>query len=126
MTGPGVTAAMKAEDVNPALVEAACRARWDVQGSTFTGYNGDVARTWDALATLFPAQAENHRAVERHALAAVLPEIQAQALLEFAGPEGGDLEPHEFRDAANWGAWKARQAARYEAARLTATTEEPK
>lgn len=62
------------------LVEAACRARWDAEGSTFTGYSGDVARTWDALAALFPAEAETRRSVERHALAAVLPEIQAQAL----------------------------------------------
>lgn len=82
MTGPEVTAAMKAEDVDPALVEAACSARWDAQGSTFTGYSGDVARTWDALAALFPTEAENHRAVERHALAAVLPDARIAAKVE--------------------------------------------
>lgn len=84
MTGPEVTAAMKAEDVDAGLVERACRARWDATGSEFRGYNGDVARTWDALAALFPVEAEVHREHERHALAAVLPEIQAQARKELA------------------------------------------
>lgn len=64
MTGPEVTAAMKTEDVDAALVERAKVAvREQVEATP-----GHVS---DRLA----------ERIARHALAAVLPEIQAQALL---------------------------------------------
>lgn len=117
---------MKAEDVDVALVEKAARAIWEADSPApelgWPHWDVAVERAANGLWDL-PQMVADTRNLARHALAAVLPEIQAQALLDFAGPEGGDLEPHEFRDAANWGAWKARQAARYEAGRLTATTE---
>lgn len=64
---------MNAAEVPDELVEIACRARWEAEGSVFTGHNGDVAYTWDALAALFPVEADVHRRRERAALAAVLP-----------------------------------------------------
>lgn len=102
MTHDEMTAAMKAEDVDPALVEAACRARWEAQGSVFTGHFGDVARTWDALAALFPFEAENRRTNERQTLAAVLPEIEAQAwedgfLSGAAETSGIELRDNPYR-----------------------------
>lgn len=134
MTGPEATAAMKAEDVDPALVEAACRARWDTEGSVFTGHFGDVARTWDALAALFPAEAEVRRTVERHTLAAVLPEIQAQALRDAAdrlhartdgvNREGTKGWPERHREVYAHAIDEASDALREDAARLTDTTEE--
>jgi len=101
-----------------ALVEKACRARWEALGSTFTGYNGDVARTWDALAALFPAEAEQRRTNERHALAAVLPEIQAQALEEAAAFLATKNLPASA-DGVDVVEWLTATAAR-----LTTTTEE--
>lgn len=119
MTHDEVTAAMKAEVVDAALVERAAQAAYEINERSVGTLE---LHPWSDV---IEDHKEAWRVMARHVLAAVQPEIQAQALLDFAGPEGGDLEPHEFRDAANWGAWKARQAARYEAARLTAATEEP-
>lgn len=70
--------------VTDEIVEAACRARWDALDSQFTGYNGDVAHTWDALVSLFPTQADRARASERATLSAVLPDYRKQVIEEVA------------------------------------------
>lgn len=67
MTGPEVTAAMKAEDVDPGLVEKACRAVWPEAWS-----ETDHERFEEDFYV-------ESRDVVRHALAAVLPEVKRES-----------------------------------------------
>lgn len=95
MTGPEVTAAMKAEDVDAGLVEKAARAVWNSDPAVI---DGDV-QDWDApdidFGDINEAVRNEERQTMRHALAAVVPVIQAQALRER---EGLRDELEAFRD----------------------------
>lgn len=110
MTGPGVTAAMKAEDVPGELVEAGIRA-W---------YYGWAERNcvvdWPVFEDTPPHSQDERRQVVRTILAAVLPEIQAQALRDAAKDAQASGLPFRFSQA---------EFLEGRAARLTATTEEP-
>lgn len=120
MTGPEVMAAMKAEDVDAGLVE---KAMWAVAGEqpacAECGENGPAACVY------CKDEAEKYA---RHALAAVLPEIQAQALeaardmLVAASDRGLEAGHKNYARATRDAAAAVAQMAR--AARLTATTED--
>lgn len=99
MTGPEVTAAMEAEGVDAALVEKFANAL----GLAY-------------VAEQMPEYARNLRL----GLAAVLPEIQAQALRDAA-----DVALLDRWSGWKWVAEAVSAWLRARAARLTATTEEP-
>lgn len=136
MTGPEVTAAMAAEDVDAALVEKAARAMWNAQTRQPWQQidDGDEWPSWIDLVTR-----RRLREKVRHALAVVLPEVQAQAVKrERAKRLHAERSLKEMKramrslaetwDRASEGAAVFADILRREvrdAARRTATTEEP-
>lgn len=126
MTGPEVTAAMKAEDVDAGLVEKAARAAYYAD-PFYRSVFGKMLEPrevlpWDELDL---ADIQELRTNARHALAAVLPEIQAQALQELLS-EFATWHVYDTRDIG--GAFLADnviEEVSERVARLTATTEEP-
>jgi hypothetical protein len=116
-TGPEATAAMKAEDVDAGLVEKAARAQYAADPYIHLD-DGPIGWEW----LDHPDRQELLRGA-RHALAAVLPEVQAQALRDAADELAtcpgscGDHRPATHRNDA--------RTLRSRARRLTATTEEP-
>lgn len=121
MTGPEMMAAMKAEDVDAALVEKAARAVWNSDPAVI---DGDV-QDWDApdidFGDINEAVRDEERQTMRHALAAVLPEIQAQALRDAA-----DVALLDRWSGWKWVAEAVSAWLRARAARLATTTEGPK
>lgn len=125
MTHDEVTAAMKAED---AWVEKGARAMWNAQTRQPWQQvdDGDEWPSWVDLATR-----DRLREKFRHALAAVLPEIQAQALRDAADEMEAEYEERTTNSGA-YGQTKIRAAllmgagmVRDRADRLTATAEGP-
>lgn len=118
---------MLSSDVPAELVEKAARAMWNAQTRQPWQQidDGDEWPSWVDLATR-----DRLREKVRHALAAVLPEIQAQALedaaddwrsgLWAAAPRRADRVQERIANGQFVGDWL-----RQRAARLSATTEEP-
>lgn len=149
MTGPEVTAAMKAEDVDAGLVEKAARAMWSIPpqdpDSALAWPSWDVAvERADAGLWDLPQMVADTRNLARHALAAVLPHfaaVVAANTLEDAA-ENLDLpgstavgyyasEQHSGygdaeRDVERWLTHRAARIRAEDAARLTNATEEAK
>ena len=141
MTGPEVTAAMKAEDVDAALVEKAARAMWSIPpqdpDSALAWPSWDVAvERADAGLWDLPQMVADTRNLARHALAAVLPEIVAKAYRDAAGETERYAEETYWRDDspfhaqgrfhAGEHATRLRNGAEgWSAARLTDTNGEP-
>lgn len=100
---------MRPEDVPDEWVEKAARAWVDTSLP-------DNAYGTGALDRMAPMARERFLTRTRHALAAVLPEIQAQALRDAAMV----LDKHN----GMLGVWGVQEALMSRAARLTATTEE--
>lgn len=117
MTGPEVTAAMKAEDVDAGLVARAEAAR------------EDALRKWHIKFRAGQQTEPGHVLGMRAALAAVMPEIQAQAwepVTEWANEWTRYLDGlGELTDFGKGMKAAVDQITRLRAARLTATTEEP-
>lgn len=117
---------MKPEDVPAALVEKAARAMREAHTRS------RLVTTWEGTTESVRDQWRNDA---RHALAAVLPEIQAQALRDAAdrlhartdgvNREGTKGWPERHREVYAHAIDEASDALREDAARLTDTTEEP-
>ena len=115
---------MTPDEVPADLVEKAARAIWeyDTPAPELGWPHWDVVVIRSDADVLFAQLVADTRTMARHALAAVLPEIQAQALMDFADGLPSDWKrPNGPADAARAHAEHLLECTCAEAARRTTT-----